>query len=177
MSQEKGKQQMVAKDWFVSIITAVLIAGIILCFVLPTVVKEQSMENTLRSGDYLLVSKMTSEYERGDIIVFRTDFTTETGVKKLFIKRVIAKGGDTVFIRNGYVFVNGEMLDEEYTKEGYTKGDMEEITVPEGKLFCMGDNRQHSTDSRDDRLGLIDEELVVGKAFVRLFPFTRIGRL
>ena len=77
----------------------------------------------------------------------------------------------------GVVYINGEAQIEGYTKDGYTNTELEETYVPEGKLFCMGDNRQNSRDSRDSAIGLVDYDAVLGKAVFRLFPFSRIGGL
>ena len=101
----------------------------------------------------------------------------ENGKKKLLIKRVIAKGGDTIAIADGKVYRNGEALDEPYIKDGYTNGGIDETTVPEGTLFLMGDNRVVSIDSRSPEVGFVDEDLVIGKAVVRLFPFDEFGSI
>ena len=101
----------------------------------------------------------------------------QNGKKKLLIKRVIAKGGDTIAIADGNVYRNGELLDEPYTKDGYTNGGLDETVVPEGELFLMGDNRVVSVDSRSKEVGFVSEDLVIGKAVLRLFPFNKIGSL
>jgi len=98
---------------------------------------------------------------------------------KPLVKRVIAKGGDTVDIdvEQGLVYVNGEALDEPYVPEGtLSTGNVEfPLTVPEGTLFLMGDNRQHSTDSRSSDVGFIDERDILGKVVLRIYPFNKIG--
>lgn len=171
-----------AKEWIKDIVIAVVLAAVILAFIKPTIVREHSMENTLSDGDYLFVSKQTyklfgKEPQLGDIIVFSSDLETVTGRDKLLIKRVIGVPGDTIAIYDGVVYVNGEGLSEPYTKDGYTASDMYEVLVPEGSLFCMGDNRQNSTDSRDGRVGFVSMDRVMGKAVFRLFPFSKIGKL
>ncbi len=139
------------------------------------------MENTLKPNDYLFISKQSyrlfGDPQRGDIIVFHSVLTTADGAEKLLVKRIIGLPGDTVFITGGVVYVNGEAQDEPYTKDGYTSTEMSEVTVPEGQLFCMGDNRQNSRDSRDPLIGFVDEDEVLGKAVLRLFPFSRFGGL
>lgn len=139
------------------------------------------MENTLQPNDYLFISKQSYQLfgdpQRGDIIVFHSVLTTAEGAEKLLVKRIIALPGDTISITGGVVYVNGEPQVEDYTKDGYTNTEMDEITIPEGKLFCMGDNRQNSRDSRDSLIGLVDESDVLGKAVLRLFPFSRFGGL
>ncbi|MBR5756612.1 MAG: signal peptidase I [Firmicutes bacterium] len=166
------------KEWIKDIAIAFIIAILLLQFIKPTIVREHSMENTLFANDYLFVGKMHyklfGDYERGDIVVFRSSLSTETGGKKLLIKRIIALPGETISISGGVVYIDGEPLEEDYTKDGYTQGDMYPVTVPEGSLFCMGDNRQNSADSRDSRIGFVDQDTVVGKAVIRLFPFSKI---
>ena len=169
-------------DWIKDIATAVVIALVILYFIKPTLVQEWSMENTLQNNDYLFVSKQHyklfgHDFEHGDIIVFQSDLKTAVGSDKLLIKRIIAVPGDTIAIHDGYVVLNGQTIMEPYTKDMITYTEMNEVTVPDGYLFCMGDNRQNSSDSRDYRIGMVDQSLVMGKAVVRLFPFKTFGGL
>lgn len=170
------------KEWIKDIIIAVVLAAAILFFIKPTIVREHSMENTLHDGDYLFVSRQEyklfgKEPQYGDVVVFESNFISNTGANKLLIKRVIGVPGDTVEIHDGTVYVNGEALIENYTKDGYTDSDMSSVTVPEGSLFCMGDNRQNSTDSRDMRVGFVSMDDVMGKAVFRLFPFNKFGKV
>lgn len=178
--KKKGKRSE-AVAWIRDILAAVLIAVIIAQFIQPTIVREHSMQNTLQPNDYLILSKMAYRFggdlEYGDIVVFKSDVEQENGKKKLLIKRVIAKGGDTIAIADGKVYRNGQVLDEPYTKDGYTNGGIDETTVPEGKLFLMGDNRVVSIDSRSPEVGFVDEDLVIGKAVVRLYPFDEFGSI
>lgn len=170
-----------AKEWIKDILIAIVVAFLVLQFIKPTIVQEHSMENTLVANDYLFISKQSyrlfGDPQRGDIIVFHSSLTTSDGSEKLLVKRIIAIPGDTISITGGVVYINGEPQDEPYTKDGYTNTEMDEVYVPEGKLFCMGDNRQNSRDSRDSAIGLVDEDDVLGKAVFRLFPFSRIGGL
>lgn len=170
------------KEWIKDILVAVIIAIVILQFLKPTIVREHSMENTLVQNDYLFVSKQHYKlfghpYEHGDIIVFESELQNSNGQNKLLIKRVIGVPGDTIAIHNGYVIRNGETIVEPYTKDFFTATEMDEVSVPEGYLFCMGDNRQNSADSRDPRIGMVDQSTVMGKAFVRLMPFNKIGSI
>ncbi|MDD2296146.1 MAG: signal peptidase I [Eubacteriales bacterium] len=170
-----------AKEWIKDILVAVVVSIVILQFIKPTIVREHSMENTLKENDYILVSRQAyalfGDPESGDIVVFRSALKTPAGKDKLLVKRIIAVPGDTVAIEDGWVILNGEALEEPYTKDGYTASELEEVTVPEGYLFAMGDNRQNSMDSRDSRVGMIPLEDVLGKAFFRLYPFDHIGGL
>lgn len=157
----------------------VLAIGII---IKPTIVSGVSMEPTLYENNYVLVNKMAykaGEVERGDIIVFHSRLKAEEGVgdskgNKLLIKRIIGIPGDTVKIYDGNVYLNGEIQDENYIEEGYTPGDVGATKVPEGKLFVLGDHRSNSTDSRSPEVGLVDQDSVVGKAFVKLWPINEL---
>jgi signal peptidase I len=150
-------------------------------FIKPTIVKEQSMMDTLHPNDYIFLSKqayaMGGNPERGDIVVFRSSLESDNGTMKNLIKRVIAIEGDTVEIHDGIVYVNDEAIDEPYTKDGYTDGQMPEIMVPQDNLFLLGDNRQSSRDSRDPSVGFIAEDQLIGKAVFRVFPFSSFGPL
>lgn len=164
------------RDIGIAIIAALLISRVIT----PTIVQEHSMEDTLQNKNYLILLrtayKFGGEPEYGDIVVFRSDLVNEAnGKEKLLIKRVIAKGGDTVAIRDGAVYRNGKELTEPYTKDGYTNGGMDETLVPQGSLFLCGDNRLVSLDSRSEMVGFVEEDRLIGKAVFRLFPFNEIG--
>lgn len=168
------------KEWIKDILVAVLIAFLVLQFIMPTVVNQHSMENTLMEHDYVFVSKKAYKWfgspEYGDIIVFQSDLPLEGKSEgKLLVKRVIAMGGDIIKIYDGKVYLNGEELKEEYTKDGITNGTLEETLIPEGYLFCMGDNRLVSRDSRDSAVGLVSIDDVKGKVVFRLFPIKNIG--
>jgi signal peptidase I len=166
--------------WIRDIGIALLIAIIVLQFIKPTIVQQSSMENTLHENDYIFLNKQAytfGSFTRGDIIVFHSGLAREDGGTKNLIKRVIGLPGDTVEIKDGGVLLNGKPLKESYTKDGFTAGAMEAVTVPDGKLFVMGDNRQNSEDSRMSPVGFVSAEQVVGKAFFRLYPLNKIGTL
>jgi signal peptidase I len=169
------------KEWIKDISISLVCAAVILTFIKPTIVKEHSMENTLHENDYLFISRQAynifGDVKRGDIIIFPSSLKTGGGKSKTLIKRVIAIPGDTIAIKDRQVILNGEPLDEPYTKDGYTKTDLDEITIPQGKIFVMGDNRQNSSDSRSSTVGLVDIDSVMGKAVFRLYPFSEIGGL
>ncbi len=92
----------------------------------------------------------------------------------MLIKRVIGLPGETITIKEGNVYINDKMLDQSFTKDGYTDGDIENLKIPEGELFVMGDNRLVSIDSRLAEVGCVKIDDVLGKAFVRLYPFNEI---
>lgn len=169
----KKKLYAAAYDLVSVVMSSFIIIAIVFSFVFRLVgVVGGSMNNTLQEGDWLLtVTK--SEYVQGDIIVV----TQDTGVHEPLIKRVIATGGQTISIDyiTSTVYVDGVALDEPYVRDDfieYNLGDCDfPYTVPEGYLFCMGDNRNHSTDSRSPLVGPIDERQILGKAVIRILPF------
>lgn len=175
------------KDFIKDLVIAIAIVVAVSLVIKPTIVKERSMESTLYENNYLFVNKIVYKFKdhpnRGDIIVFKSQLDdTDNGGKKLLIKRVIGVEGDTITIKDGYVYRNGEKIDEPYVNEqGVTFDDegleIVDFTVPEDQLFCMGDNRMSSLDSRSPDVGTISEKNVVGKAFLRLYPFSDIGSL
>ncbi|MCQ2471072.1 MAG: signal peptidase I [Clostridia bacterium] len=130
----------------------------------------ESMQPTLYNNDWLIVSAAKQHYEYGDIVIS----TQPNMFNEPIVKRVIATGGQTVKIDfvTGEVYVDGVLLHEDYIAGNTTDslGFSGEVTVPEGKLFVMGDNREHSTDSRSDAIGLLDERYIIGKAIARVFP-------
>ena len=137
------------------------------------VVSGPSMENTLIEGDLILVWSLGCTPEQGDIVVL----TQESYQEDSIVKRVIATEGQTVDIDyfSGAVYVDGEALEEDYTKEQmllptYGEG-LNHVTVPEGCIFVMGDNRNHSADSRYPAIGIVDVRCVIGRGAAVLFPF------
>ena len=168
-------------DWVKTIVPAVILAFIILQIIQPTMVRSTSMLDTLVENDYLIVYKLAYKFggepKLGDIVVFESDLTTDSGAEKLLIKRVIGTPGDTIAIKEGLVYINGEAIEEPYLKDGYTNGDIDETVIPEGMYFMMGDNRLGSMDSRDSRVGMVSGDALIGKAVFRLFPFSKFGGL
>ena len=136
------------------------------------------MQPTFYSNDYVVVSKQSysifGDIERGDVIVFRSSLLDENGDQKSLIKRVIGLPGDTIEIKNGYVILNGVTIQEDYLAEQGVSGEMEQITVDEGKIFVMGDNRAVSQDSRSPEVGQVGQDTVIGKVVLRIFPIDSI---
>ena len=129
-----------------------------------------SMAPTLHNGE-ILVSVKTKDFSSGDIIAFYHG-------NKLLIKRYIAGPSDYVNVdEDGSVSVNGTLLDEPYLAEkAYGEADIEfPYQVPDQRYFVMGDNRNHSLDSRSSSIGLVDENEVIGKVLFRFFPFNKVG--
>ena len=173
------------KSLLVDIVIAVCLAGAVLYFIRPTIVKQTSMENTLHENDYMIMYRLAYKKhapERGDIIIFQSGLVNEdSGKDKLLIKRVIGLPGDQIMISDGMVYINGEAYEEDYLKDGYTPAfeipaEGETYVVPDGTYFCMGDNREGSVDSRRSEVGVVPEETIKGKVVIRLFPFNKIKR-
>lgn len=165
-------------EWVKTIAVALVLAGIITSVVAPTIVSGESMYPTLKDKDYLFLNKLsykTKDPKRGDIIVFKTDLVDyESGKKKDLVKRVIALPGEHLVIKDNQVIIDGKVLKEDYIHDAYTDGDID-IIVPENHIFAMGDNRPNSGDSRQANLGPINEDEIIGKVVVRLYPFNTIG--
>lgn len=178
-------------EWIKAIGTALLLGFIITSFVGGTRVHGSSMNPTLVEDDFLITFNSKKSIDRGDIIIAKTDLEItpadlegldpiskwKIGKTKKVIKRVIATEGDSLIIKDGKVFLNGEELRENYINGNKTFGDLIIEKIPKGKIFIMGDNRGNSLDSRDGRIGLVDEEDVLGKAVFRLYPFSKFGSL
>ena len=150
-----------------SIGMGVAIACVFSAFVKPVKVVGESMNSTLHDGQRLFVLRQAylgkSNPEYGDIIVVDADFF---GEEKKIIKRVIATEGQSIKIDGSNVYVDGELLEEEYINETMNpEWDINIDEIPEGKLFIMGDNRNYSGDSR--QIGLVDESDIYGKVIMK----------
>lgn len=143
-----------------------------------TTVAGESMMNTLYNEDNLLVDKISYRFhdpERFDIIVFPYQYEEDT----YYIKRIIGLPGETVRIDDGDIFINGEILEENYGREEMVSAGRaaEEIQLGDDEYFVLGDNRNHSEDSRFDDVGNIKRSDIIGRAFIRIWPFSRFGLL
>lgn len=177
---DKPKKKSSLWYWVRDIAIAVVLALILLQFINPTMVRQESMMNTLNDGDYIFINKQAyrfGEVKHGDIIVFQTQEMDSDGKAKKLIKRAIALPGDTLEITDGKVYLNDKELDEPYIREPYTDGEIERTVVPDNKLFAMGDNRTYSHDSRESDIGFVDMDDLRGKAIFRVYPFGDIGTL
>ena len=167
-----------AFDLLESVVEALVVAILIFIFIGRTVcVIGSSMVPTLEEGDRLVISKLFFEPEYGDVVVLRKEAFADYPI----VKRVIATEGQTVDIdfEEGIVYVDGRALDEPYTNSPTNdREDFEEpVTVPEGCVFVMGDNRNRSTDSRTDTIGCVDTRYIIGKAYFRLTPLNKFGKI
>ena len=174
-------------EWLGVIGGGIAIALLVEAFLIQAFwIPSESMEPTLHIGDRVLVNKLSyqlHDVNRGDVVVFERPPVTSTGedgeIKDL-IKRVIAVKGDMIECRNNDVYVNGERIDEPYLAEdtpacGTGSCELQPQEVPDESVFVMGDNRTNSDDSRC--FGPIDEDDIVGRAFIRVLPITDIGWL
>jgi signal peptidase I len=169
-------------EWFAVIGGGIAIALLVEAFLIQAFwIPSPSMEPTLDVGDRVLVNKLSykvHDVNRGDVVVFERPpgaSTGQNGEIKDLIKRVIAVGGDTIEAKEGEVYVNGERIDENYLEPGTATDNLPLKTIPDGHVFVMGDNRTNSEDSRI--FGPIDEDAIVGRAFIRVLPITDIGWL
>lgn len=145
----------------------------------PATVDGDSMLPTLQNGERLIISNLLYEPTAGDIVVLCGEADLEEG--KNLIKRIIATEGQTIDIDfdAGEVYVDGQLLSEPYILEPtyLDEGTEFPLTVPEGEIFVMGDNRNGSRDSRSLTVGTVKEEYIVGRVLFRFFPFDRFGKI
>ena len=165
-------------EWAESFVFAIFVIILVFTFIFRIVqVDGPSMEDTLHNGDRLILTHFNYTPQRGDVVVLNS-----RGLNETIIKRVIAVEGDTISIDfvNGIVTLNGEELKEDYIKEPtyFQEGRaIENLTIGKGQVFVMGDNRNHSTDSRAEIVGVIDTGDILGKAIFRIYPTSDIGKV
>jgi signal peptidase I len=171
-------------EWVVVIAGALVVALLIKAFLVQAFyIPSESMVQTLEIGDRVLVNKLSyklHDVNRGDLVVFeRPEGDTSQDVKDL-IKRVVGLPGEEIVIDDNVVFVNGQELPEDYLSEGTVtkQGKLNcqrtsPCVVPDDAVWVMGDNREHSFDSR--YFGAIEEDTIVGRAFLRIWPLTSFG--
>jgi signal peptidase I len=166
-------------EWVLILLGAVLVAFVIKTFLFQAFyIPSVSMEPTLKVKDRVIVNKLSYDFHdvhRGDIVVFKSPPGEESASVKDLIKRVIALPGETVEARDGHILINGQPLEEPYLQDGVTTGQIEPKKVPPGHVWVMGDNRPNSKDSRF--FGAIDENLIVGRAFIRVWPIPKLSLL
>lgn len=162
-----------------------LLAVLVMTFLVVTYVGQRtmvigsSMEPMLSDGDNLIVDKISYRFhdpQRFDIIVFPFRYAEKT----YYIKRIIGLPGETVYIdEEGTIFIDGALLEENYGKEVIADPGRayEPITLGEDEYFVLGDNRNNSSDSRDPVVGNIHREEFVGKAWMRIWPFSKMGMI
>ncbi len=190
--QQENKQESIKTfifDWLEVLVHAII--AVVICFSFffrIATIDGPSMENTLLNGERVIISNLFYEPKVGDIVVIsrnkENSVFTMNDSNTPIIKRIIATEGQTVDIdfERGVVYVDGIALDEPYTKTPTNrKWDIEfPVTVDEGCIFVLGDNRNDSLDSRDSRIGeygMIDTRYILGHAVYRIFPLDKIGKL
>ena len=174
-------KEFVAKEIISVIINVLVCFGVVFLIThfvgQRTVVSGSSMEDTLSDGDNLIVDKISyrfSEPERFDVVVFPPKFEEDT----YYIKRIIGLPGEVVNIDSeGTIYINGEVLDEQYGTDVIMNAGLasSEILLGPDEYFVLGDNRNNSTDSRFDAVGNVKGEDIVGRAWLRVYPFNSFG--
>ncbi|MCB6365482.1 signal peptidase I [Intestinibacillus massiliensis] len=178
-AEKPGRYKSEFFEWGEALVISLTVIILLFTFVVRLIgVDGSSMYPTLHDRDKVFMSNLFYTPEKGDIVVL----TKSSFIDGPIVKRVIATAGDTIDINFSTmeVSVNGEVLDEPYVNPETTapllSGDMIfPQTVPEGCVFVMGDNRNHSSDSRVASLGMVDERYILGHVLVRVLPLDRIG--
>ena len=197
-------------EWFYTIVISLAVVFVLKSFIFDIVkVDGPSMNPTLTHNDRLIITKLNYKPEAGDIIILDANYENrqqyyelyehinnkelndfskmflyfklpEEAKRKYYVKRIIGLPGDEIDIKDGAVYLNGTMLEEDYTNNATKITDLSvtyPTTVEEGHVFVMGDNRGNSTDSRSSSLGQVDFEAISGKAQFRIWPFSSIGKM
>ena len=164
-------------DWVESGMVAVICVVLLFTFIARiSDVEGESMQPTLENQDRLVITRLGLGPSQGDIVVV----TLPDREDEPYVKRVIATGGQTIDIdfESGHVFVDGRLLYEPYLREPTRVNNDVSFpqTVPYGRVFILGDNRNNSLDSRNALIGMVDERNILGRAVFRVFPFQRAGR-
>ncbi|MFP4697514.1 MAG: signal peptidase I [Eubacteriales bacterium] len=167
------------RSWIFDIIIVLLVVYIVTTFIgQRTSVIGSSMEPTLHNGDQIIINKISyrfSEPKRFDIVVF----PYKQNQKQFYIKRIIGLPGETVKIQDGHIYIDGELLEENYGLDEIKQSGRadEEIIVEEDEYFVLGDNRNNSSDSRFVDVGNIAKKDIQGKAWLRIWPFGDFGTI
>jgi len=163
-------------EWVGIVVGALVVALVVKTFLIQAFfIPSLSMYPTLDKGDRVLVNKLSykvHDVHRGDLVVFERPPGQPASTIKDLIKRVVGLPGDQIEARSGVVYINGHRLSEPYLVDGVTTDNLPLMTVPKGDVFVMGDNRGDSADSRV--FGPIDEDSIVGRAFIRVWPIPDI---
>ena len=166
-------------DFLETIVVALSVFVVIYLFIVqPHEVKGSSMEPTFQNNEYIITDKVSYRFgkpNRGDVVIFKAPVNPDVD----YIKRIIGLPGETVMIENGRIYIDGKILNEPYLEDltpVFPGGFIKEgavVSVPEDHYFVMGDNRPHSSDSRE--FGPIEKKLIIGKAVFRYWPINNLG--
>ena len=178
-------------EWLEVIVSAMILVVLLFTFVFRiATIDGPSMQNTLHTNEKVMISNVFYKPKFGDVVVISRNADNDVKDKdesdKPIIKRIIATEGQTVDIdfEKGIVYVDGKALDEPYTKTPtnlkYDDGVTFPLVVDEGCVFVLGDNRNDSLDSRSARIGnegMVDTRYILGRVIVRIYPFSKFGKL
>ena len=178
--REKGRKNPVKVflGWAFQIVVVILFAYVAVYFFGQSRTNiGQAMDSTLSGGDVVLLNELSYRFggpARNDVIAFKLNGSDDT---HSYIRRVIGLPGETIQIKEGMIYINGSVYLEEQNfpqmeDAGITK---DEITLGEDEYFVLGDNRNHSLDSRDPSVGILKREDLIGRAWVRIYPFDKMG--
>ena len=166
-------------DFLQSIVVVLAVMVMVYLFIMsPQEISGASMEPNFHNGEYILTNKIQYKLEnpkRGDVVIFKSPLNKDID----YIKRIIGLPGEKVMLKDNALYVNGQKVPETYlAPDVYVFGgsylrEGAEITVPEGQYFVSGDNRPHSSDSRE--FGPVAKEDFIGKALLRYWPFDKFG--
>lgn len=168
-------------DFLETIVVSLAIFAVVYVFLFqPHQVDGKSMEPNFHNAEYILTDKISyrlADPKRGDVVVFHSPQDNKTD----FIKRIMGVPGDIIMVKDGYFYLNGNRLEEEYINDpgkvapGRFMRDGVDIEVPNGQYYVMGDNRLHSSDSRE--WGFVPRQNIVGRAFFRYWPMATFGTI
>jgi signal peptidase I len=175
----EGKKRRSTRGMVIEILVIVAaafaIAMLVQAFIVkPFTIHQVSMEPTLLEGDRILLNRLTYHFrdpERGDVVVFHSPENKDEDL----VKRIVAVAGDRLLIKDGHLYVNGGLQEEPYLFQQDFAGELPETTVPEGRVFVLGDNRNNSGDSR--LFGPIVTDSIIGTAICIYWPIRRWGGL
>lgn len=180
--REEARKKLVREIviWIVEILAVILLSYVIVAFgMVKTSMVGESMSPTLADSESIIVNKLSYRFKspkRFDVIVFKQNGNEHSYYN---IKRVVGLPGETIQIKDGAIYINGELLEEEYNVEPMNNGGLakEPITLDAGEYFVLGDNRNGSEDSRYANVGAIIREDIVGKAWIRVNPFQFVSKI
>ena len=166
-------------DFLETIVVALSVFVVIYLFIVqPHEVKGSSMEPTFQNNEYIITDKISYRFgkpNRGDVVIFKAPVNPDVD----YIKRIIGLPGETVMVQSGRIYIDGKMLNEPYLEDltpifpgGFIKEGVV-VSIPENHYFVMGDNRPHSSDSRE--FGPIEKKLIIGRAVFRYWPINNLG--